>query len=67
MLKIIKNPDEEMFKEVQAAVKANDGYCPCRTIRDQNSKCPCFYFRSQTTAGECDCGLLMKVEVSDNE
>lgn len=66
MLVIKKNPDEEMFKEVQAAVKANDGYCPCRTIRDQSSKCPCSYFRNQTTAGECDCGLLVKVEVEDD-
>lgn len=65
MLKIVKNPDEEMFKEVQAAVKANDGYCPCRVEHNTLSKCPCSYFRNQTTVGECDCGLLMKVEVSD--
>lgn len=61
MLKIIKNPDEDMFREVQAAVKANSGYCPCRTERNQSSKCPCAYFRNQTTPGECDCGLFVKV------
>lgn len=65
MLKIIKNPDEEMFKEVQDAVRANDGYCPCRVERNVQSKCPCEYFRKQTTVGECDCGLLLKVEVSN--
>ena len=66
MLVIKKNPDEEMFKEVQAAVKANDGYCPCRVERNASSKCLCRYFREQTTVGECDCGLYIKVEVEDN-
>lgn len=61
MLKIVKNPDEEMYETVKAAVKANSGYCPCRTVRDQSSKCPCSYFRNQTTTGECDCGLYVKV------
>ena len=62
MLKIIKNPDKELFKEVQAAVKANDGFCPCRIEHTQDTKCPCSYFRNQTTIGECDCGLLVKVQ-----
>ena len=62
MLKIIKNPDEEMFKEVQAAVKANDGYCPCRLERTPETKCPCLEFREQTTEGECCCGAYIKVK-----
>lgn len=64
MLKIIKNPDKEMYEEVKAAVKANLGYCPCRTVRDQSSKCPCSYFRNKTTEGECDCGLFIKVNTN---
>ena len=67
MLKIIKNPDDMIFNEVQAAVKANSGYCPCRLERTQDTKCPCKEFRNQTTEGECHCGMYHKVEVSDNE
>ena len=28
-LKIIKNHDAAIYKEVTEAVKAKDGYCPC--------------------------------------
>lgn len=63
MLKIIKNPDEEMFKEVQAAVKANSGYCPCRIERTPETKCPCKTFKDKTVEGECDCGLYLKKEI----
>lgn len=62
MLKIIKNPDEEIFKSVIAEVKANDGYCPCRLERTPATKCPCLEFREQTTEGECHCGAYCKVK-----
>lgn len=65
MLKIIKNPDEEMFNEVLAAVKANDLYCPCRLERTPDTKCPCKEFRNQGTEGECNCGLFIKVQEDD--
>ena len=64
MLRIIKNPNEEMFKEIQAAVKSNDGYCPCRIERTPDTKCPCKEFREQTSEGECHCGMFCKVKVS---
>lgn len=60
-LKIIKNPDEEIFKEVQSAVKANDGYCPCRIEKTPETKCPCKEFREQTAEGECHCGMFCKI------
>lgn len=63
-LKIIKNPDEETFKEIQAAVKANSGYCPCRIEKTPDTKCPCKEFKEQTSEGECHCGMFCKVEVS---
>ena len=65
MLKIVKNPDDEIFKSVIAEVKANDGYCPCRLERTASTKCPCQEFREQTTEGECHCGAYVKVEVSE--
>ena len=65
MLKIIKNPDNEVFREVQAAVKASSGFCPCRVEHTPDTKCPCAYFRNQTTEGECDCGLYVKVNANE--
>lgn len=65
MLKIVKNPDEEIFKSVLSEVKANDGYCPCRLEKTPSTKCPCLEFREQITEGECHCGAYCKVEVSD--
>lgn len=62
MLKIIKNPNEEMFKAVIAEVKANDGYCPCRLDRTPETKCPCKEFRDSQEVGECHCGAYCKVE-----
>lgn len=62
MLKTIKNPDNELFKEVQAAVKANGGFCPCQIDHTPDTKCPCKEFREQRTIGECHCGLMCKVE-----
>lgn len=62
MLKIIKNPDTEIYNEVTQAVKDNDGYCPCMLKKIEDTKCPCKKFREQTTEGECCCGRYLKVE-----
>lgn len=63
MLKIIKNPDEEVFKSIMAEVKANSGHCPCRLQITPATKCPCKEFRESTTEGECHCGAYRKVLV----
>ena len=66
MLKIIPNPDKEMYEAVTKEVKANDGYCCCRLVRDKNTRCVCKDFKNQQTEGLCYCERFMKVEV-DNE
>lgn len=43
-------------------VKANNGYCPCAVIRDEDTKCPCRVFREQDYPGLCHCGRFEKVE-----
>lgn len=63
MLKIIKNPDTEMYNKVKEKVDKNMGYCPCRLINTPDTKCPCKQFREQEIAGLCHCGLLEKVEI----
>ena len=64
MLKIIKNPDEKVVIEIKAALKKTNGNCPCvlPSAWSIDTKCPCKVFREQTEAGECHCGLYMKVE-----
>ena len=67
MLKIIPNPDKDMYDSVTAAVKINDGYCCCRIVKNKDTKCICKKFKDQQTEGLCYCERFMKVEVSDNE
>ena len=61
MLKIIPNPDKEIYIEVTNAVIANQGYCPRMITKNQDTKCICKKFREQETEGECHCGRYCKV------
>ena len=64
MLKIIKNPDNEIVEEIKARLKETNGYCPCVLPEawSADTKCPCKNFREQTIEGECHCGLFQKIE-----
>ncbi len=62
MLKVIKNPDKEIYEEVTQRVKENGGYCPCMINKTEDTKCVCKEFRETTEAGECHCGRFVKVE-----
>ena len=55
------NPNKDVVEEIKTKLKANDGYCPCRITKSQDTKCMCKEFREQTS-GECHCGLYIKVE-----
>lgn len=56
MSKYTLNPDGELVKEIISALKANDGFCPCKLDRTPENKCPCEEFR---TEGHCHCKLYM--------
>lgn len=62
MLKIKKNPNDEIYESVTKAVQDNDGYCPCMIIKNPDTKCPCKEFREQDIEGECHCGRYIKVD-----
>jgi hypothetical protein len=47
------------FKELLAMTS---GYCPCATVHNEDTRCPCKDFREQTTPGLCHCGRFEKVE-----
>lgn len=58
-MKIRLNPDKEEAERILCAVKENDGYCPCRLIRTEDTKCICKEFKEQKE-GFCHCGLYLK-------
>jgi len=63
-LKIIKNPDNEEYEEITQDVINNNGFCPCMSVKNQDTKCICREFKEQEHSGYCKCGRYMKVEVN---
>lgn len=61
-MKIRKNPDENFVKEMRKALKNNNGYCPCRKEKTEDTKCMCKEFLEQGL-GFCHCGLYEKTEL----
>ena len=57
---IRENIDKELVKQIRKELKENDGYCPCRIIKDETTKCMCEEFRNQES-GLCHCGLYEKI------
>ena len=58
-MRIRKLPNTD---DIMAAVRANDGYCPCRRVKNEDTKCMCKEFR-EGGLGECHCGLYEKTEI----
>ena len=58
---IVLNPDKEKANQVLRAVRDNDGYCPCKLVKNEDTKCMCLDFRNQKE-GLCHCGLFYKSE-----
>lgn len=55
-----RDPDmQDVVAAVRAALKENDGYCPCRTERSEDTRCMCKEFLQQES-GVCHCGLYVK-------
>lgn len=61
-MKIIKNPNNEIYEEITKRVKENGGYCPCMLVKNEDTKCICRSFIEQNKLGECHCGRYVKVE-----
>ena len=56
------NPDREEVERIRRAVQENDGYCPCRLVHTEDTKCMCKNFREQNI-GFCHCGLYEKIKI----
>lgn len=61
-MKVRKNPDKEFVEEMRKAIKNNNGYCPCRKEKTEETKCMCKEFLEQGL-GFCHCGLYEKIEL----
>lgn len=59
MIKVNKN--KKLVAEIRQRIKDNNGYCPCRLLKNENTKCMCKEFRDQEE-GECHCGLYVKIK-----
>lgn len=55
-MKIRLNPNEKVRKAIEERIRKNDGYCPCRFEKNEDTKCPCKEFRE---TGKCICGLYI--------
>ena len=52
--------DKELVEEIRKKLKENNGYCPCKLLRNEDTKCMCKEFR-EINEGTCHCGLYKKV------
>lgn len=70
MKKIVISQDEERVAMVRQQLKENDKYCPCRLLKNEDTKCVCKEFREAFAAGKigkCHCGLYEVVEINEDE
>ena len=59
MIKVNKN--KKLVAQIKQRIKDNNGYCPCRLLKNEDTKCMCNEFREQEE-GECHCGLYVKIK-----
>lgn len=67
MAKVIISQDKERVVMVRQQLKETGGYCPCRLLRNEDTKCICKEFRDaieEGKLGKCHCGLY---EIIDSE
>ena len=62
MLKITYNQDKQIVDKIWDALDKNNGYCPCKLEKNNDTKCMCKEFREQKE-GYCHCGLYIKEDI----
>lgn len=62
MLKITYNQDKQIVDEILDALDKNNGYCPCKLEKNNDTKCMCKEFKEQKD-GYCHCGLYIKENI----
>lgn len=67
MKKVIISQDKERVETIRRQLKENDGHCPCRLIKNEDTKCICKEFRGAIAAGrlgKCHCGLYELIDIN---
>lgn len=63
-MEIKLNPDKKIVDNIKEGLKKNEGHCPCRLERNNDTKCMCKEFREQIKdpdfEGYCHCMLYYK-------
>lgn len=59
-MKITENEDKALVNEIRKKLKENGGYCPCKLIHNEETRCMCKEFKEQKEHGYCHCGLYYK-------
>ena len=62
MLKIKYNQDKQIVDKILDALDKNNGYCPCKLEKNNDTKCMCKEFKEQKE-GYCHCGLYIKEDI----
>ena len=62
MLKIAYNQDKQIVDKILDALDKNNGYCPCKLEKNNDTKCMCKEFKEQKE-GYCHCGLYIKEDI----
>lgn len=62
MLKITYNQDKQIVDKILNALDKNNGYCPCKLEKNNDTKCMCKEFKEQKE-GYCHCGLYIKENI----
>lgn len=63
-MKIKRYADDDLAKEIRAAILAADGHCPCvlQQYRNDDTLCMCKEFRDAQVGTICTCGMYIKVD-----
>lgn len=61
-MKVKINENKELVEQVRKQLRENDNYCPCKYIKNEDTKCMCKEF-IEGGLGECHCGLYVKTEM----
>ena len=63
-MKIQIHADPVLALEIQDAIQAAEGHCPCvlEAFRSADTKCMCKAFREAPEGSICNCGLYIKIK-----
>lgn len=53
--RLILTKNKEKAEKIINAIYKNEGYCPCRLTKNEDTKCPC---KEMMEHQNCHCGLF---------